>query len=141
MWQAIPDGGDLPGKMSGYYQFLASGLSNAAVVRCVSVWLCMAWDMRSQPPLTHMTATLLCVAQVWLEPYQDALGLGLVTTAAIAAYDHTVSPKVRAVSMQQLDTAVRVLFTLASLTHVPLCVCGPVAACVFPRVARARLSA
>lgn len=33
MWEAIPDGGDLPGKMSGYYQFLASGLSNDNVVR------------------------------------------------------------------------------------------------------------
>ena len=33
-------------------------------------------------------------AQVWLEPYEDFLGLGLVTTAAIAAYDNTVTPKV-----------------------------------------------
>jgi len=63
VFEAVADGSDLSGRLTSYFQFLASGLTQSNVV--------------------------------WLEPYEDAFGLGLVTTAAVPAYDHSTNPKVR----------------------------------------------
>lgn len=64
MWTAVPDGGDLRGSMSAYYEYFAL--------------------LRSE--LTSAPA-------VWVELYTDATGAGEMTTVSKAVYDTTVQPR------------------------------------------------
>lgn len=62
VWAGIGDFGNLRAQMSGYYNFLATGLQRTDAV--------------------------------WTEPYEDALGLGEVVTAAMPVYDSTFDPPI-----------------------------------------------
>ena len=62
VWASVPDGGDLRGSMSAYYEYFAL--------------------LRSEKT----------TASVWVELYMDATGAGEMTTVSKAVYDTTVWP-------------------------------------------------